>query len=259
MPLPLPRDRLLGRLSERAVSGGRVVSIRGGVADAMGRGGRGAIQGTSRAGDDASASHRGRGGLSAIRQDGVILADTRAMRSLRGNNKGGRGGKGVASDGARAGAERGGPDDPLGMTFRPQSARGKEEVRVSGESSTARAMHLQSGDGYRRQDAGAEGGQGGHEEEENEGGSGGGLCPPDVSTLQVKSDSGRQKILVKLFFTDTVGDLRRAIDQYRQKDDPYQIRTAYPNRAYEDDDETLEEAGLVPNAAVRLVRVKKGE
>jgi len=70
----------------------------------------------------------------------------------------------------------------------------------------------------------------------------------------VKSDSGRQKILVKLFFSDTIGDLRRAIDQYRAKVGSYEIRTAYPNRAYEDESETLEEAGLVPNAAVRLVR-----
>ena len=58
-------------------------------------------------------------------------------------------------------------------------------------------------------------------------------------------------------FDSTVKDLREALDAHRVQEPgfsqvQYQIRTAYPPRTYDDGSETLETAGLVPNAALFL-------
>lgn len=76
--------------------------------------------------------------------------------------------------------------------------------------------------------------------------------PHDITTIQVRSDSGRQTIVVKLRFDDTIGDLRRAILSHRTRGSAFEIRTAFPNRSYTDDAQTLRDAGLTPNAAVLL-------
>jgi hypothetical protein len=76
------------------------------------------------------------------------------------------------------------------------------------------------------------------------------LTPHDVTTLQVRSDSGRQVLVVKLRFDDTVGDLRRFVDVHRAKSSPYELRTAFPARSYTDNSQSLRDAGLVPNATL---------
>ena len=56
-------------------------------------------------------------------------------------------------------------------------------------------------------------------------------------------------------FESTVQDLREALDSHRAQEPgfsnvQYQIRSVFPSRTYEDPNETLETAGLVPNAAL---------
>lgn len=78
------------------------------------------------------------------------------------------------------------------------------------------------------------------------------IAPADVTTLQVKSDSGRQTLLLKFHFHDTVGDVYDYVDLHRTKDSAYVLRTAFPPAALTDRSVTLEEAGLVPNAVLRI-------
>lgn len=85
--------------------------------------------------------------------------------------------------------------------------------------------------------------------------------PPDpsrITTLRVKSEDGKSTYLLKCRYEDTIGTLRRYLDAHRatQRDGPrsrqYEIRSAFPPAAYSDLRQTLEAAGLVPNAALFL-------
>ena len=71
--------------------------------------------------------------------------------------------------------------------------------------------------------------------------------------------------MLKLAPSDTVGDLRRYLDEHRRRTTrgdsgaapaAYEIRSAFPARAY-DDGETLESAGLAPSAALFLKAVEE--
>ncbi|KAA0147468.1 hypothetical protein FNF29_07314 [Cafeteria roenbergensis] len=73
-----------------------------------------------------------------------------------------------------------------------------------------------------------------------------------VTTLVIRSDSGRQTLVVKLRYDDTVGDLRAYVDRYRAKSSSYDLVTAFPRRAYTDASQTLQDAGLVPNAKLMI-------
>lgn len=80
----------------------------------------------------------------------------------------------------------------------------------------------------------------------------------EVTTLQVKSFDGKQTYIVKLKYDDNIGELRKCINQHLkgsgggQKPGPYEIRSAFPARAYTDEVETLRQAGLIPNATLFL-------
>lgn len=74
-----------------------------------------------------------------------------------------------------------------------------------------------------------------------------------VTTLVIRSDSGRQTLVVKLRYDDTVGDLRDYVDRYRAKSSSYDLVTAFPRRAYTDAAQTLRDAGLVPNAKLMIL------
>ena len=76
------------------------------------------------------------------------------------------------------------------------------------------------------------------------------------TSLQVRCPDGSRMVL-KLKYDATVGDLRARIRAaYRPAGGdgaaPYELRTAYPNRAYEDEAKTLEEEGLTPSATLML-------
>ena len=80
--------------------------------------------------------------------------------------------------------------------------------------------------------------------------------------MQVKSEDGRQTFILKLQYDETIFALRKYIDTHRTKltkeqgkqapTGKYEIRSAFPARAYSDSKETLREAGLIPNATLFL-------
>ena len=79
-----------------------------------------------------------------------------------------------------------------------------------------------------------------------------------VATLNVRGEDGAERYVLVLSPTDTVGDLRRYLDEHRSRTKAahragaYEIRSAFPARAYEHAAETLADAGLVPSAALFL-------
>ncbi|XP_028409932.1 UBX domain-containing protein 11-like [Dendronephthya gigantea] len=76
----------------------------------------------------------------------------------------------------------------------------------------------------------------------------------DVTTLRIKSEKGDQTYILKLKFTDTVASIRKYINKVRPElQDEYRIKTSFPNMVYDDVTQTLEEAGLVPNATLHLL------
>jgi len=85
----------------------------------------------------------------------------------------------------------------------------------------------------------------------------------EIATLQVKSEDGKQTFILKLQYDETVFALRKYIDAHREKlskeqgkavpaAKSYEIRSAFPARAYTEAKETLREAGLVPNSTLFL-------
>ncbi|NWU55784.1 UBX11 protein, partial [Dromas ardeola] len=78
---------------------------------------------------------------------------------------------------------------------------------------------------------------------------------PDVCTLRIKSESGEQTYIVKMLFTETIGDLRQHLAHTRGGDsDSYEIISTFPQRVYADNSRSLQECGLIPNASLLLRR-----
>ncbi|NXN69304.1 UBX11 protein, partial [Himantopus himantopus] len=78
---------------------------------------------------------------------------------------------------------------------------------------------------------------------------------PDVCTLRIKSESGEQTYIVKMLFTETIGDLRQHLAHARGGDsDSYEIISTFPQRVYADNSRSLQECGLIPNASLLLRR-----
>ncbi|XP_042296366.1 UBX domain-containing protein 11 isoform X2 [Sceloporus undulatus] len=76
---------------------------------------------------------------------------------------------------------------------------------------------------------------------------------PQVSTLRIKSENGEKTYVIKMAFTETIGDLRRHLAQSRGEEvEPYDIFSTFPKQVYNDNSMTLEECGLVPNAFLLL-------
>lgn len=72
--------------------------------------------------------------------------------------------------------------------------------------------------------------------------------------------AGKTKtLIVKLGYKDTVGDLVQHIDSEKVAPAKFELRTAFPNKAYTEMEETLEDAGLVPNASLNVRYIKSGE
>ena len=76
-----------------------------------------------------------------------------------------------------------------------------------------------------------------------------------VTTLQIRAEDGKTRFILKLKYSDTLADVRAHLDAERAKRGladagAYELRTNFPRRAYHDNSETLEAAGLVPNAAL---------
>ncbi|XP_053254678.1 UBX domain-containing protein 11 isoform X1 [Podarcis raffonei] len=76
---------------------------------------------------------------------------------------------------------------------------------------------------------------------------------PNVATLRIKSENGEKTYIIKMPFTETIGDLRQHLAQSRGEEmEPYEIISTFPYRVYNNNFMTLEECGLVPNASLRL-------
>lgn len=74
-----------------------------------------------------------------------------------------------------------------------------------------------------------------------------------ISTLRVKSEDGTDTFIIKMYFTETIGDLRHYLDVKRGPiAAAYDIISAFPQRRYSDDTQTLLACGLTPNAALLL-------
>ncbi|KAM9606551.1 UBX domain-containing protein 11, partial [Morphnus guianensis] len=78
---------------------------------------------------------------------------------------------------------------------------------------------------------------------------------PDVCTLRIKSESGEQTYIIKMLFTETIGDLRQHLAHTRGGDsDSYEIISTFPQRVYTDNSRSLQECGLIPNVSLLLRR-----
>ncbi|XP_071956225.1 UBX domain-containing protein 11-like isoform X2 [Antedon mediterranea] len=83
------------------------------------------------------------------------------------------------------------------------------------------------------------------------------LSARNVATLRVKSEAGNETYVLKLGYGDTIGDVRKYIDEHRSMGNiEYEILTTFPRRTYSDPLATLEQCGLTPNATV-ILRTKK--
>ncbi|XP_070564296.1 UBX domain-containing protein 11-like isoform X2 [Ptychodera flava] len=75
----------------------------------------------------------------------------------------------------------------------------------------------------------------------------------DVTTLRIKSETGDKTFILRMKFTDTIGELRQYLNSQRASaTSKYDILTTFPNRTYSDNNATLEDCGLVPNATLHL-------
>ncbi|XP_029958239.1 UBX domain-containing protein 11 [Salarias fasciatus] len=75
----------------------------------------------------------------------------------------------------------------------------------------------------------------------------------DIITLKVRSEDGDQVYIVKMRLSETVGHLRKYLDQHRGRGFPpaYDIISAHPQRRY-DDAHTLQSYGLTTNTTLLL-------
>uniref|UniRef100_A0A3Q4N7Z1 UBX domain-containing protein 11 n=1 Tax=Neolamprologus brichardi TaxID=32507 RepID=A0A3Q4N7Z1_NEOBR len=79
----------------------------------------------------------------------------------------------------------------------------------------------------------------------------------NVITLKVKSEDGSHTYMVKMSPSETVGDLRRYLDEHRRGGVPsYDIISTHPHCNYDDDGQTLQSRGIVTNATL-LLRQRK--
>eukprot|EP00743_Colponemidia_sp_Colp-15_P003525 GILK01003803.1.p1 GENE.GILK01003803.1~~GILK01003803.1.p1 ORF type:complete len:110 (+),score=15.84 GILK01003803.1:136-465(+) len=80
----------------------------------------------------------------------------------------------------------------------------------------------------------------------------GSVTMADITTIQVKTESGSSTFILKLRFDDTISTLKTFLNEHRGSTEPYELRTAFPNKAYEEDTLTLKMAGLIPNATMLM-------
>uniref|UniRef100_UPI00398EA16D UBX domain-containing protein 11 isoform X2 n=1 Tax=Pristiophorus japonicus TaxID=55135 RepID=UPI00398EA16D len=77
--------------------------------------------------------------------------------------------------------------------------------------------------------------------------------PRNISTLRIKSENGEKTYIVKMLFSETIGDLRSHLNQCRgEQQVDYDIISTFPQQVYSNQSKTLEECGLIPNAMLIL-------
>ncbi|XP_034083657.1 UBX domain-containing protein 11 isoform X1 [Gymnodraco acuticeps] len=82
--------------------------------------------------------------------------------------------------------------------------------------------------------------------------------PCDVITMKVKSEDGNHTYVLKMSFSETIGQLRQYLDKHRGGGLPgYDIISAYPQHRYDEDRQTLRSCGLTTNASLLLRKRQK--
>ncbi|RUS83533.1 hypothetical protein EGW08_008712 [Elysia chlorotica] len=74
----------------------------------------------------------------------------------------------------------------------------------------------------------------------------------DVTTLRVVTEQGAHTYIVKMKFTETIGNLRTYLDTQRRPTAPYDIVSTFPHKIHKNNNLTLEASGLTPNAVLHL-------
>eukprot|EP00795_Rhopilema_esculentum_P017734 gene17734-9401_t len=75
----------------------------------------------------------------------------------------------------------------------------------------------------------------------------------NITTLRIKSEKGDKTYILKMKYTDTIGDVKRQLNKTRHHISLiYQLKSTFPNRTYNNDRETLDDCGLVPNATLHM-------
>lgn len=75
----------------------------------------------------------------------------------------------------------------------------------------------------------------------------------DVTTLKMRSEDGNCTYVLKMNFSETIGDLRQYLDKHREDGQPdYDILSVYPQCCFGDNSQTLQSCGLTANAFLIL-------
>ncbi|XP_067366475.1 UBX domain-containing protein 11 isoform X2 [Channa argus] len=79
------------------------------------------------------------------------------------------------------------------------------------------------------------------------------LSVPEVFTLKVKSEDGKNTYVLKMCFSETIGHVRQYLDKQRGGGQlEYDIISAYPKCCYNDDCQILQSCGLTTNTLLLL-------
>ncbi|CAG6015791.1 unnamed protein product [Menidia menidia] len=74
-----------------------------------------------------------------------------------------------------------------------------------------------------------------------------------VVTLKLRSEDGSEAYIVRMYLSETVGQLRGHLDRHRGAGRPgYHIISAFPQQSFDDDSRTLGSCGLSTNATLLL-------
>ncbi|XP_035263055.1 UBX domain-containing protein 11 isoform X2 [Anguilla anguilla] len=73
----------------------------------------------------------------------------------------------------------------------------------------------------------------------------------DVIVLKVRAEDGRSCYILRMLFSETVGQLRHYLDTHRGPR-AYHITSTFPTRRYDDNSQTLRACGLTSNASLLL-------
>jgi len=79
----------------------------------------------------------------------------------------------------------------------------------------------------------------------------------EVTTLRVVTEAGDHTYIVKMKFSETVGDLRTYLDKQRRPTVPYDIVSTFPHKVHLNNRLSLEASGLTPNAVLHLKPCKQ--
>ena len=78
----------------------------------------------------------------------------------------------------------------------------------------------------------------------------------DVTTLRVVTEAGDHTYILKMKFSETVGDLRTYLDTQRRPTAPYDIVSTFPHKVHKNNTISLKDSGLTPNAVIHLKSCK---